>query len=119
MIEGEHSQEPARLTPRVKVWIETDDGFAFGFGLIQILQAVESSGSIKQAAVDLDRSYRHVWDRIKEAERALRYPLVESKVGGQGHQRSNLTLDAERLIREFLRLRGGMISALESLGPAT
>jgi molybdenum-dependent DNA-binding transcriptional regulator ModE len=69
---------PAALTPRVKIWMETDDGFSFGFGLIQILQAIGRAGSIKGAAVDLDRSYRHVWNRIKEAESALRGDQAKS-----------------------------------------
>jgi len=103
---------PAALTPRVKIWMETDDGFSFGFGLIQILQAIGRAGSIKGAAVDLDRSYRHVWNRIKEAESALRVPLVETQVGGQGTQRSALTPAALTLIDDFLDLKTRMIASL-------
>lgn len=105
-------RRPAALSPRVKIWLETDDGFAFGFGLIQILQAIGRSGSIKGAAVDLDRSYRHIWNRIKEAENALRVPLVETQVGGQGTQRSTLTDAARTLIDDFLRLKSRMIASL-------
>jgi molybdate transport system regulatory protein len=105
-------KRPATLSPRVKIWIETDDGFAFGFGLIQILQAVDRAGSFKGAAVDLERSYRHIWTRIKEAEAALRVPLVETQVGGQGTQRSTLTPSARTLIDDFLRLKARMIASL-------
>jgi hypothetical protein len=79
------------LRPRVKVWFEAADGSGFGSGLVAILQAVERAGSIKRAADDLGRSYRHIWDRIKSAERALGRPLVSTQVGGQGAQRSQLT----------------------------
>jgi molybdate transport system regulatory protein len=102
----------ATLTPRVKIWMETDDGFAFGFGLIQILQAIGRAGSIKAAAVELERSYRHIWNRIKEAESALQVPLVETQVGGQGSQRSTLTDHARTLIDEFLSLKARMITSL-------
>src|SRR4029078_2639840 len=98
--------------PRIKIWLETEDGFAFGFGLIQILQAIGRAGAIKSAAVDLDRSYRHVWNRIKEAESALRVPLVETQVGGQGTQRSALTETASKLIDDFLSLKSRMIASL-------
>jgi molybdate transport system regulatory protein len=106
---------PAGLTPRVKVWFEAADGYGFGAGLVAILQAVERAGSIKAAAAELGRSYRHIWDRVKEAERAVGVTLVETHVGGQGTQRSALTPDGRRVVADFLRLRAAMIEALERL----
>jgi molybdate transport system regulatory protein len=101
------------LTPRVKVWFEAEGGYSFGFGLIEILQAVERAGTIKQAAVALGQSYRHVWGRIKEAERALGHPLVATLVGGRDPHRSALTDPARRLITDFLAMRGRLIDVLE------
>ena len=103
----------SRLRPRVKVWFEADDHYSFGFGLIEILQTVARAGSIKQAAVDLGRSYRHVWGRIKEAERALGQPLVETRIGGQSAQRSELTDAARQIVADFLRLRGRLIAFMD------
>ena len=102
----------AALTPRVKVWLEAGGRYAFGFGISEILQAVERAGSIKQAAADLGKSYRHVWGRIKEAEAALGRPLVESQVGGRDVQRTSLTPEARRLVAAFLALRERMIAVL-------
>lgn len=108
--------DPARmrLVPRVKIWFEVGPDYGFGAGLVQILQAVDRAGSIKRAAAELGRSYRHVWDRIKEAEQALGCPLVETQVGGQGAHRSDLTPAARRLIDEFLAIRRRMIEVLEA-----
>jgi molybdate transport system regulatory protein len=103
----------ARLRPRVKVWFEAEDGTGFGSGFFAILQAVERAGSIKQAAEDLGRSYRHVWDRIKAAEKAFGRPLVETQVGGQGAHRSSLTDDARRLVADFSAVRARMIEVME------
>ncbi|WP_422927355.1 winged helix-turn-helix domain-containing protein [Singulisphaera sp. PoT] len=107
------TSKPARLTPRVKVWFEAEGGFSFGFGLIAILQAVERVGSIKLAAGELGQSYRHIWGRVKKAEEALGTSLVETHVGGQGSQRSELTEYARRLITDFLAIRGRMVDAME------
>jgi molybdate transport system regulatory protein len=104
--------EKAPLVPRIKVWLEIDGCYAFGLGIAEILQAVARAGSIKQAAADLGKSYRHVWGRIQEAEAALARPLVETRVGGQGSQRSDLTDEAHRLIASFLALRGRMFEAV-------
>src|SRR5262249_26327966 len=100
--------KPAALQPRIKIWLETGDRYAFGFGICEMLQAVERSGSIKQAAADLCKSYRYVWGRIKEAEAALGRLLVETQVGGKDAQRSRLTPDARRLVATFLKLRHEM-----------
>ena len=101
-----------RLEPRVKVWLEVDGRYGFGFGIAQILQAVERAGSIKQAASDLGKSYRYVWSRIKEAEKTLGASLVETQVGGQGTQRSSLTASAHQLVADFLAMRRRMMDVM-------
>ena len=101
------------LTPRVKVWLERGNRYGFGFGVSEILQAVERTGSIKQAADELGKSYRYVWGRIKDAEQAIGLSLVETQVGGQGTQRSFLTESAKQLVADFLAMRDRMIRVME------
>jgi len=102
-----------RLRPRIKVWLETDGKYAFGLGLSEILRAVQQHGSIKRAANALGNSYRHVWGRLKEAERALGQKLVETQVGGKGLQRSFLTPKAQKLVRDFLTVRRRIIKVAD------
>ena len=99
--------------PRIKVWLEVEGRYAFGFGISEILEAVDRAGSIKQAACDLGKSYRHVWDRVKKAEAALGCPLVETHVGGTGTRRSFLTAEARRLVAGFLALRTRVAQVVE------
>jgi molybdate transport repressor ModE-like protein len=100
------------LVPRVKVWLETQGRYAFGFGISEILQAVDRAGSIKQAATHLGKSYRYVWGRIKEAEQALGRQLVEARVGGKDRQRSSLTPAARQLVDDFLAVRKRMLEVV-------
>ena len=102
-----------RMKARVKVWLEIDGRYVFGFGLSEILKAVEAAGSIKAAAESLGKSYRYVWGRIKKAERALGEPLVETRVGGKGTDRSSLTELATRLVGDYDALRGRMLDVVE------
>jgi molybdate transport system regulatory protein len=104
---------PSGLVPRVKVWLETDSSYAFGFGLAQMLQAIDRVGSIKYAARELGRSYRYVWGRIKAAERTLGIQLVEAHVGGAGVSRSSLTPAARRLTERFLAVRKRVMALVE------
>jgi molybdate transport system regulatory protein len=110
---GRRTSKPAALAPRVKVWLETGGRYAFGHGLSDILQAVDRTGSIKQGAADLGKSYRYVWGRVKKAEQALGRQLVETQVGGQGCQRSTLTPEARHLVTAFLALRSRMTVLLQ------
>jgi molybdate transport system regulatory protein len=96
------------LTPRVKVWLETDGRYAFGLGIAEILDAIDRVGSIKQAAAELGKSYRYVWGRLKKAEQTLGRRLVETQVGGQGTQRSSLTPEARKAAASFLAFRRRM-----------
>jgi len=100
------------LQPRVKVWLERDGRYAFGFGISRILKAVESAGSIKAAALQLGKSYRYVWGRIKKAEAALDEPLVQTQVGGTGASRSALTPIARQLVTDYDALRQTMIESV-------
>jgi molybdate transport system regulatory protein len=107
------SKKRSVLVPRVKVWLESEGHYAFGFGISEILQAVDRAGSIKQAASDLDKSYRYVWGRIKAAEQVLGRPLVTTQVGGRGTQRSSLTPVARQLVADFLALRRHLIDVAQ------
>jgi len=100
------------MKPRVKVWLEIDGQYVFGFGMSEILKAVGTAGSIKAAAELLGKSYRHIWARIKEAEQALGEPLVHTRVGGQGTSRSSLTERATRLIEDYDALRRRMFDVV-------
>ena len=98
-------REGPRLRPRIKVWLQSENGFGFGSRFVAILEAVDRTGSIKHAAAELGWSYRHVWSRIKRAEEALGCALVTTKLGGQGKDRSELTPDARGVVSRFHELR--------------
>ena len=62
--------------------------------MMDVLQAVRSSGSISGAARELDLSYRHVWGQLKEWEAGLGQPLIFWERG----QAARLTPFGERLL---------------------
>ena len=110
---GRNPTRRKRLKPRVKVWLEVDGQYVFGFRLSEILKAVEAAGSIKAAAKLLGRSYRYVWGRIKDAERTIGEPLVNTRVGGAGPNRSCLTKLAGRLVADYDALRQRMFEVVQ------
>lgn len=91
--------------PRIKLWLEFEGEHVFGAGMCQILEAVEKTGSIKDAATLLGRSYRAVWNQIKTCEKGLGQPLIAAQVGGHGTRRSSLTPLGTNLVTQFASLR--------------
>jgi molybdate transport system regulatory protein len=100
-------QQDARInvTPRAKVWLEVEGEYAFGLGICRILEAVDETGSIKNAAARIGRSYRHIWSRIKNVEKTLGIALVTTQVGGAGSRRSTLTEPARELATKYRQMR--------------
>lgn len=94
-----------RVTPRAKLWLEVNRQYVFGLGISEILKAIQHTGSIKAAAREVGKSYRHVWDKIKQAEQALGVPLVRTQVGGKDVRRSELSALAQDLVRDFETFR--------------
>lgn len=101
MISSAKKNRPAAVRPRVKIWLEASGESILCPGLCAILKAVHETGSIKDAAAKVGRSYRFVWSRIKEAEQAFSESLVETRVGGREANRSELTPLAQGLVEDF------------------
>ena len=99
------SPDACPIRPRVKLWLELDGERAFCPGVCQILQEIERTGSIKESASAIGRSYRFVWGKLKDVENALGCPLVTARVGGHQEKRSVLTPQGQAMVREFVNLR--------------
>ena len=113
---SQHKKTPKRsqLQPHMKIWLELEGEYAFGFGISRILQAVGDTGSMKAAAESLDKSYRYVWSRIKQAEQTLGRSLVQTQVGGSGLKRSSLTELAVHLVENYDQLRQQMLKVVQN-----
>ncbi len=96
----------SRSLPRAVVglhlWLERDGDTLFGMGRLQLLERIESTGSLKKAAEDLGMSYRAAWGKLKKSEDALGFKLVEHKRGGTSAG-YGLTAEGRRLAEAFRR----------------
>ncbi|MCG8566981.1 MAG: LysR family transcriptional regulator [Desulfobacterales bacterium] len=97
---------------RSKIWIEDDQGkVIFGLGRFKILSAIDRCGSINAAAKDLGMGYRAIWGKIKTTEEGLGSPLLTRVAGGKTGGGSQLTPLARKLLREFERIHGHVLSS--------
>ncbi len=68
---------------------------------IQLLQALEQSGSINSAAQSLGIQYKSAWQKLDQINNLLPYPLVVKRTGGSGGGGSVLTEEGRKLLHRI------------------
>jgi molybdate transport system regulatory protein len=104
-----------RLAARSKVWLEAKRRFALGDGGIELLRAVEATGSLRGAATRVGWSYRHALRYLVNAEQALGARLVERARGGHRRGGARLTPAGRDFVRRYVRFRRRLDDALHRL----
>jgi molybdate transport system regulatory protein len=97
-----------RIQVRSKIWLEAAGRPVLGEGRQALLQAIETSGSISNAARLLEITYRKAWGQIKFMEEQLGLPLVLKLTGGVGGGGARLTPEARELLVKYDRLIAGI-----------
>jgi molybdate transport system regulatory protein len=85
----------------VRVWIEETSGPFLGIGRVTILENIQKTGSITNAAKEMKMAYRQAWQLVEEMNQRAESPLVEKLLGGKGGGGARLTEAGERAIETF------------------
>jgi molybdate transport system regulatory protein len=97
-----------------KMWLE-NNGKAFGVGPCQLLQLVDSLGSLNKAAQKMNMSYSQAWRLIRAMEKRLGLELMRRKVGGANGGGAELTEQARRIISNYIALNQEAAELLHNL----
>ena len=81
--------------------MEKNEEKVFGEGPLDILLRVERTGSLRQAAEEINMFYSQAWNLIKDLEKRLEFNLLERKVGGERGGWSEITEEARKLMTKF------------------
>jgi len=84
-------------------WIvDENDRIIIGEGRMKILEHVENTGSINQAAKMMKMSYKAVWSKIKFTEKHLNANIVRSdkKTGSRLTREGKALLEKYRLLKK-------------------
>jgi molybdate transport system regulatory protein len=85
----------------VRFRIDLSEGCAVGPGKVALLEAIDRSGSLSQAARDLGMSYRRAWLLLESLNLAFRKPVAILAVGGKGGGGARITPFGRRVIRAY------------------
>lgn len=88
------------MKPIFKLWID-NDGKVFGKGPLLLLEEVEKTGSLSEAAKVMGMSYNKAHTLIKRIEKNLETKLLIKKIGGVNGGSSTLTEEAKVLITSY------------------
>ena len=84
-----------------KLYIEVNGVRTIGPGRIELLERIQESGSIRQAAIQMKMSYRQAWDLIDHMNTHLEHPVVISVRGGKGGGKAEVTPKGLETIKKF------------------
>ena len=98
-----------------KLLIDTSMGNFLGDKRIRLLEAIDKTGSISQAAKLVPISYKAAWDAVDDMNNVAPEPLVNSSTGGRHGGGTDLTAFARRLIAFYRALEQESQQALEKL----
>ncbi|WP_183557028.1 winged helix-turn-helix domain-containing protein [Mucilaginibacter sp. SP1R1] len=84
-----------------RVWIETGDEKVLGHGRVELLERIQASGSIRQAALQMKMSYKQAWDLVNHMNDGFGTPVVISQRGGKGGGKAIVTEHGLEVIKQF------------------
>ena len=88
-----------RKQPRVRVLIGA--ATALGPGKVDLLQAIDETGSIAAAARRMGMSYRRAWLLVDHTNKCFRDDLVVTATGGQGGGGAEVTSVGRDVLRRY------------------
>jgi molybdate transport system regulatory protein len=89
------------ITPCANLWVERDGRVVLSLWRVQLLEAIEATGSINAAAERMQVQYHRAWDRLQEMEQGLGVALVERHAGGPGGGGACLTEAGRQYVARF------------------
>ena len=84
-----------------RVWISTTEGKLIGKGRVELMEKIKQFGSIRQAALAMQMSYRQAWQLVDDMNSKAGTPLVISSRGGKGGGNAVITPEGEKFITLF------------------
>ena len=104
------------MKPVTRITLTDDNGIKFfGEGPCRLLRAVEKTGSLRAAAMEMEMAYSKASKILKQAESTLGFPLTARSTGGKDGGGSVLTPEGKQFLRQYEAYRDACISTNQTL----
>jgi molybdate transport system regulatory protein len=88
-------------TPAIRLRIDLTPDSALGPGKIALLERIEATGSLSQAARELGMSYRRAWLLLDDLNKMFNGPAATASVGGSGGGGARLTELGREIVKAY------------------
>ncbi|GAA4324415.1 winged helix-turn-helix domain-containing protein [Mucilaginibacter gynuensis] len=95
----------AAFTLNGRIWIDVDGEKMLGHGRVELMERIQASGSIRQAALQMKMSYKQAWDLVNHINSHFESPVIISQRGGKGGGSAVITAEGQKLIQQFHHLQ--------------
>src|SRR5215475_7635184 len=115
-----HREGTQSAMPAVSVSFRVDFSpeCAVGPGKIALLEHIDSSGSLSEAARKLKMSYRRAWLLLEDLNTSFQQPVAEMSVGGRGGGGASLTPFGTELVSAYRSLEAQIRKRAQTAFPA-
>lgn len=84
-----------------RIWIEVENNVLLGEGRVQLLKAIDETGSLSKAAKSMNISYKKAWGLLDSINKSAKKPVTINTIGGKGGGGAELTDYGKALILAF------------------
>lgn len=90
--------------PRLRLRLQFEEGARLGPGKADLLDAIETTGSISAAGRHMKMSYTRAWALVDQMNDSFAHPVVESARGGARGGGAHLTETGRAVLRNYRAL---------------
>jgi molybdate transport system regulatory protein len=98
----------------IRFRVDFEGRCSVGFGKIALLEGIARTGSVSQAAREMDMSYRRAWFLVDSLNQGFDQPAVTANIGGIGGGGASVTPFGHQIIRVFRALETKLIAATKA-----
>ena len=92
-----------KLTATLRIVSEVEP--FFGPGRLQLLENIEKTGSINQAAKNMNMSYKKAWQMINSMNSQTKMPIILTQTGGSSGGGAIVSEDGRELMHYYQNLQ--------------
>ena len=113
MSRSKTSTEQVDHAVRLQIRVYGPRGRALGPGRIELLEYIEETGSIREAAARMEMSYNRAWTLVRSTNEAFDTPLVVATRGGDRRGGARITAEGKAVIAQFRSMEERARRAME------
>jgi molybdate transport system regulatory protein len=87
-----------------RLWFEIDGENFLGSGRIELLEKIETLGSLRKAALSMGLSYRKAYYAVRSINELAPAPLVQLRQGGKGGGCATLTETGRQYVVRYQQI---------------